>query len=110
VHEFGFRSEDVQEIFLYISDSNGFFRYREWLLEQNINLKILLDGPVRAPSSISGGDTQHVVSGRNNTSTLIGNPIDQSMNESRISGSMAQSQHFLPPPVSSYNEDSRLRK
>lgn len=82
MHEFGFRSEDVQEIFLYISDNHGYFRYREWLLEQNINLKVMLDGPTRAPSSVSGGDQHNLISGRLNVSTHhppTVNPIDQSV-------------------------------
>jgi hypothetical protein len=31
--EFGFRIEEVEEIFLYISNGEGIFRYREWLIQ-----------------------------------------------------------------------------
>jgi hypothetical protein len=107
VTEFGFRSEDVQEIFLYLSEGNGYFRFRDWLLEQNITLKFLLDGSIRAPSSISGGDP---ISGRNNTTTFLANP-DPSLNDSRISASITHnnSQLYIPPPQIN-NEDGRLRK
>jgi len=107
VPEFGFRSDDVQEIFLYLSEGNGYFRFRDWLLEQNIHLKFLLDGSIRAPSSVSGGGGDPI-SGRNNTTFMV-NP-DQSLNDSRISASMTHntSQQFIPPPQIN-NEDGRLR-
>jgi Ca2+-binding EF-hand superfamily protein len=110
VPEFGFRSEeDIQEIFLYLSEGNGYFRFRDWLLEQNIHLKFLLDGSIRAPSSVSGGGGDPI-SGRNNiTTSFLVNP-DPSLNDSRISASMTHntSQQFIPPPQIN-NEDGRLR-
>jgi len=72
--EFGFRIEEVEEIFLYISNGEGIFRYRDWLIYHNINLKIIIEGLIRRGSSISnihpdpdvpdspGDDSHHTIS------------------------------------------------
>ncbi len=71
----------------------------------------MIEGPNRAPSSVSGGDPANMISSRNpviNPINVNNTMIDQSLNESRISGSVTPSQLNNALPVF-INEDSRLR-
>ena len=94
---------------MYISDGQ-YFRFRDWLLEYNINLKVILDpiySIMRAPSSVSG-EINNPVSGRNNN-TFVQGP-EPSLNDSRISATITNNTSMQVIPSGVMHEDARLRK
>jgi hypothetical protein len=50
------RVEEVTEIFYFVQ-RDGFFHYREYMVDINPNLKTLLLGSVKAPASTNKSDT-----------------------------------------------------
>lgn len=106
--EFGMRREEVQEIYSYLAGQDGYFRYRDWTMEQNTMLRGLLEGSARASSTLSN-EMQQVPTGRNVT-PLMQN-MDPSLNESRLSSNTLNmsNQHYNIPSTL-VSEDPKLRK